>query len=76
MPVLQQEVFQETRRFQRTTIIQLLPVLRVEDGAELMDECLVKSFYLERTGETLECDKCIFKGTEQCDEREKLLATA
>lgn len=30
------------------------------------DECTLKSLYLDRTGNILECDKCIFHGTEEC----------
>ena len=31
-----------------------------------MDECTLKSLYLDRTGNILECDQCIFFGTDEC----------
>lgn len=33
---------------------------------DTMDECVLKPLYLDRTGNILECDKCIFHGTEEC----------
>ena len=30
------------------------------------DECVLKPLYLDRTGNILECDKCIFRNTDEC----------
>ena len=30
------------------------------------DECILKPLYLDRTGNILECHKCIFRGTDEC----------
>ena len=45
----------------------------------MSDNCTIKAHYLNRTTETLECDKCIFRGTDQCednDDRENLSQSA
>lgn len=31
-----------------------------------MDECVIREIYIDRTHTDLECDKCIFNGTEEC----------
>lgn len=35
-------------------------------------ECMIQIIYLERTQKPLECEKCIFRNTEEC-ENERVL---
>lgn len=30
-------------------------------------ECAIQTRYMDRTQKTLECDQCLFKGTDMCE---------
>ena len=31
-----------------------------------MDDCLIKDYFYERTDSVLDCEHCLFRGTDEC----------
>lgn len=50
----------------RDLVIAALADLPPSQPLVVTDECILKPLYLDRTGNILECHKCIFRDTDEC----------